>query len=334
MSAGAERVSRPRPTFAIVAHNDDWQMFMGRDLFEHIADPSERVVIVQVTAGDAGRSAWFWKARQQGAVASVIRATPGWSAVDLPTLTPQSADAVHDIEIADAAFFRATALPSGYRVRYDVAAVLHRSILRCVVEGTNASPTTIYFLHLPDGAVDGSGYAVNGYESLSRLAAGACAAGVRAKWSPPGSKPEVYAGWDALIEMLHEIVRVETESWHGDDDLWVHTMVEAPAAEDHADHALTSRAVSEVNRRFFDDRLHVARCYGYATQHWPTARNEAQRAVLAAYAAGFTAAAAGVHGWHAVWKKEFAWWGDREYWEHGPRHVMTSPCRNMAAPLR
>lgn len=316
------------PVFAIVAHNDDWQLFMGRDMYRHIHDPRQRVVIVQITAGDAGKRDWYWKARQNGSIQAVIRATPGWSAVDLPTLVADHDDAVHEIREEAAGYFPGM-LPGGYSVRYDVAAVNGRGLLRCEVAGSNAAATAMYFMHLPDGSPDGSGYASTGYQSLARLAEPGARAPVQARWSAPGEAAASYATWDDLIGTLEAIVRAELGESGDATPVWVHTTVsDATNPGDHSDHLLASRAVHELNDRRFGGALDLVRFYGYVTSTWEAADagNEEQRALLYGYAAGFIATLGGIYGWKSIWDKERGWFGGREYWQDGGPTASIPPC--------
>lgn len=52
------------------AHPDDWQIFQGFNTYQDFKN-GERVVIFQVTAGDAGRTDGWWQAREKAAMSSV-----------------------------------------------------------------------------------------------------------------------------------------------------------------------------------------------------------------------------------------------------------------------
>ena len=70
---GQTPASAPRlPTLAVflVAHPDDWQLFMGDVAVRHLAR-ADRALFIIVSAGDAGRSASYWRARESGALASM-----------------------------------------------------------------------------------------------------------------------------------------------------------------------------------------------------------------------------------------------------------------------
>jgi LmbE family N-acetylglucosaminyl deacetylase len=60
----------PTMSVFIVAHPDDWQLFMGDVAVRHLAR-DDRALFIVVSAGDAGRDATYWQARESGAVASM-----------------------------------------------------------------------------------------------------------------------------------------------------------------------------------------------------------------------------------------------------------------------
>src|SRR5437868_10560548 len=53
----------------IVAHADDWQVFMGDVLVERIGT-GHRPVFIYLTAGDHGRPASYWRQREKAALQS------------------------------------------------------------------------------------------------------------------------------------------------------------------------------------------------------------------------------------------------------------------------
>ncbi|HWE43871.1 MAG TPA: fibronectin type III domain-containing protein [Gemmatimonadaceae bacterium] len=83
-SASAQTPAPPPSAFPIeayvIAHQDDWQLFMG-DRTAASASADAKVVIVYTTAGDAGSTQLYWQTREAGANASVDSMTvPGtWS---------------------------------------------------------------------------------------------------------------------------------------------------------------------------------------------------------------------------------------------------------------
>lgn len=66
----APMVGMPTMSVFIVAHPDDWQLFMGDVAVRHLAR-DDRALFIVVSAGDAGRPADYWHARESGAAASM-----------------------------------------------------------------------------------------------------------------------------------------------------------------------------------------------------------------------------------------------------------------------
>lgn len=123
----------PTTIMNFVAHQDDDILFMNPDLL-HDIHAGNCVRTVYLTAGDAGAGESYWIDRQQGAEA----------AYDTMMGKPDQVWVERIIEI-NKNKFAIVANPKG-----------NRSI-------------SLIFMHLPDGNVDGSGFAASGYESLSKL---------------------------------------------------------------------------------------------------------------------------------------------------------------------
>ena len=115
----------------IVAHADDWQVFMGDAIVEKIRS-GRRPVFIYLTAGDHGREAVYWRQREKAAMRSTRAA-----------LRIGQLDASCD-----------STLVSGHPITH------------CRL-GTSDS----YFLRLPDGNRNGAGFARNDFASLRKLRA-------------------------------------------------------------------------------------------------------------------------------------------------------------------
>jgi len=68
----------PTPTLSVfvVAHPDDWQLFMNPDAFHAMDEPHEKAVFVHVSAGDAGKVMGgeptpYYLAREEGALRAI-----------------------------------------------------------------------------------------------------------------------------------------------------------------------------------------------------------------------------------------------------------------------
>jgi hypothetical protein len=123
--------SSPLVDVVLVAHQDDWQLFMGDVVAGRIRNGSS-VVIIYLTAGDDGRDSLYWTTREHGALESTRIATAGL-AIDT-TLTCSTAKALEHV------------------------------IKKCTIANTES-----YFLRLPDGRRDGRGFARHSYQSLRKL---------------------------------------------------------------------------------------------------------------------------------------------------------------------
>lgn len=115
----------------VVAHADDWQVFMGDVIVEGIKS-GRRPVFIYLTAGDHGREAAYWRQRETAAMQSTRIA----------------------LGITDTL------------VHCDSIMARQHSIAHCRL-GVSDS----YFLRLPDGNRNGAGFARNQFESLRKLRA-------------------------------------------------------------------------------------------------------------------------------------------------------------------
>jgi LmbE family N-acetylglucosaminyl deacetylase len=132
LSAGAQGSPVAALDAVIVAHQDDWQLFMG-DVVGRRVQAGGRVVFVYLTAGDDGRDSLYWTARESGALAST-RVAVGVAATE--SATDQCAP-----------------------VRS-----LDHVIRKCTIANTES-----YFFRLPDGHRNGIGFARHSYQSLRKL---------------------------------------------------------------------------------------------------------------------------------------------------------------------
>ena len=115
----------------LVAHQDDWQLFMGDVVAERVRT-GRPMVFIYLTAGDDGRDSLYWTTRERGALESTRVATTA---------------------AADTAFGECSTTKA-----------LEHVIKKCTVGNTES-----YFLRLPDGRRDGMGFASHSYQSLRKL---------------------------------------------------------------------------------------------------------------------------------------------------------------------
>jgi len=116
----------------IVAHQDDWQLFMGDVVAKQIR-AGDSVTFIYLTAGDDGRDSVYWQTRERAALQSTRLA------------------------------IGATGTDSGV-ARCAGTPVLEHEIRRCVVGNTQS-----YFLRLPDGKRNGAGFVRYNSQSLRKL---------------------------------------------------------------------------------------------------------------------------------------------------------------------
>ena len=117
----------------LVAHQDDWQLFMGDIAFKAVRR-GNHVTFIYLTAGNENRGAEYWKTRERAALRST-RLAAGLSSDTTAT---------------------------------ECTSVVVRShvVQRCAVANTVS-----FFLRLPDGGRVGSGFEHNAFQSLRRLRA-------------------------------------------------------------------------------------------------------------------------------------------------------------------
>ncbi len=123
--------------FFVVAHPDDWQLFMGEYAYDLIKSSKTKVTIVLTNAGDAGKGTAYWKAREDGSLASVR------AALNLPIVEGSSAEKDETLTIAD-------------------KKIRHHTIQN----------VDLYFFRLPDGFPDGSGSGAGHNQSMLQLLRG------------------------------------------------------------------------------------------------------------------------------------------------------------------
>ena len=202
--------TRPdRVSFYFAAHEDDWQLFMNPSAFQDVVKGAAKTVFIHVTAGDAGlgvglngRKHPYYLARENGAETAIRFMA---DADDIPASRTAGHVPFNGHPI--------------YRVNY--------------------RNTVSYFLRVPDGNPQGSGYFDTGFQSLKRLSNddNTTLAAV------DGST--VYHGWPDLVATVRAILDFERGN--------------APAVQinvaeldgrinpnDHSDHLMTAKAALDA----------------------------------------------------------------------------------------
>lgn len=269
-------------SFVVVAHQDDWQLFMGTDVYRHIRDPLCRLVVIVTTAGNGKHGEYHWKSRLSGTVLSVCRALPSWSPYTL-----------NHVEAA--------ALPSAFSVSYDIASVAGKSVLQCEIRGESAARVGIYFLHVP--------------EPLSALCDGAPIDPMWPQDAPP------YRSWREFVGVLEAILLAERTSSTEPMLVHTAQLDPDANPGDHDDHRLTAQAVQEIARMHSAFRPVGYSMYGnqYKPENLDGADADDQRAAIYAYGGGYMATAAGFgETWRTGWEREYPVFKRRQYPKEHP----------------
>ena len=117
----------------ILAHPDDDLVFLSPDLLHELrSEPARCIRTVFLTAGDAGKGRYYWRAREIG---------------------------------LEAAYAKATGVPDRWESSYATLGD-HRVLVRTLVGRHSVS---VVFLRLPDGMIDMAGSEAYGHQSLPKL---------------------------------------------------------------------------------------------------------------------------------------------------------------------
>lgn len=204
-------------SFSIQAHQDDWQLFMSSRVIADMYVAQRKMVFITLTAGDESCGACtyygtgpFFMGRETGSVyASMFAAdlTLGTTTTDIPTAT--------------------TVAMNGHNItKYTY------------------KNTVNYFLRLPDGNTNGSGFQNNNYQSLNKLRTGAIASisTIGINDVPPLTPTATYTGWTDLTNTIKAIINAEKISGT---QSWIHTAHDNTSTyniNDHSDHTNASLA--------------------------------------------------------------------------------------------
>jgi len=204
----------PSVNVFVVAHQDDWQLFMNPEAFHSMDEPQEKAVFVHITAGDAGLGngggpTAYYVAREEGALRALR--------------------------------FMANARPDTGLGREMERALVDRAGHE--LQRISYANSVVYFLRLPDGNFEGPGYETTNWQSLERLRIGAIATIEAVDGSAK------YTGWLDLTETLEDIVRSEMRA---DETLGLHIPQHDAAInpDDHSDHMNTALAMEVTAGQF------------------------------------------------------------------------------------
>lgn len=202
----AEHGAFQRVSFYFSAHQDDWQLFMNPSAFQDVLDGNTKCIFIHMTAGDAGfgignggRRHPLYRARENGAENAIRFMADSDHRPPAETTVSAMAFSGHPIK----------------RVSY--------------------RNTVAYFLRVPDGSPEGTGYADTGYQSLKRLAEGK----IDTISAIDGTTS--YHGWRDLVATLRSIIDFERGPAPST-QLNVSETNPVINPNDHSDHLMTAKA--------------------------------------------------------------------------------------------
>jgi hypothetical protein len=267
----------PIPTLSVfvVAHPDDWQLFMNPDAFHAMNEPHEKAVFVHVSAGDAGKVMGgtptpYYLAREEGALRAI-------------RFMANAANAV--------AALGADSKPEAVeRAGHKVA---RHSYANAVA----------YFLRIHDGNIVTGDVFEEHPLSLQRLRSGASG---ETKAIDDSAR---YAGWADLVATLEAVVTSELAPGTAL-NLHIAELDEGLNPGDHHDHRAVAFAMEEVAVRLPCAR--VSRHQEYATRdHAPNVTGVDYMVDVGTWAA----TASGLSDLHAgsTWEPGHNAWVGRDY---------------------
>jgi LmbE family N-acetylglucosaminyl deacetylase len=267
--------STPTLSVFVVAHPDDWQLFMNPDAFHAMNEPHEKAVFVHVSAGDAGKVMGgtptpYYLAREEGALRAI-------------RFMANAANAV--------AALGADSKPEAVeRAGHKVA---RHSYANAVA----------YFLRIHDGNIVTGDVFEEHPLSLQRLRSGASG---ETKAIDDSAR---YAGWADLVATLEAVVTSELAPGTAL-NLHIAELDEGLNPGDHHDHRAVAFAMEEVAVRLPCAR--VSRHQEYATRdHAPNVTGVDYMVDVGTWAA----TASGLSDLHAgsTWEPGHNAWVGRDY---------------------
>lgn len=188
-------------SFYVVAHADDWQLFMHPNVYIDLIAPDCKVIFIITTAGDAGKGEAYWRAREEGSKSSIQFCLAARAILS---------------KSSDSRIF------NNHTVHY-----------------WSVNNTTSYFLRLPDGNLDGSGFAGCDFQSLAKFKS----AQINAITAMDNSA--IYHNWAEFITTIESIISLES---NGITNIRIHYLNpdEDMNPGDHADHIATGIALQSM----------------------------------------------------------------------------------------
>ncbi len=254
----------------VAAHPDDWQLFMNPNAYHTVADTNHTVIFLHITAGDAGVAMDnnYTLAREEGSKRAIrFMVNAAWPDAQLGS----------DMNEKWIQLGEHTILSYSYR------------------------NTRSYFLRLPDGNVDGSGYTKHQYKSLKKLMSGEIESITSVDERNSFTKMDL----EVLISVLiKEHYLGENLSFHiADTD-------DAINPGDHSDHLNSSKLIQQVAQSFSGSTLHLYTEYHTMNLPMNVFPNEYE---INVGTWGVTASGLSDLGHHSTWDEVHNSWLGKQY---------------------
>ena len=256
-----------------VAHQDDWQLFMNPNVANSIQSPEDKTVIIHLTAGDAGYGMGndaFYKAREEGAL----------RAVRFLSNTAEDRSKIGD------------------EMSRSVTLIRNHPILTYTYHNT-----VVYFLRLPDGNGDGSGFELHQQKSLEKFY------NRQVVDFKAIDQSTTYTNKEDLLGTLKELITAA----HTGTQLEIHLseLSEDLNVDDHSDHLTAARFISEAATNQFKGEL-----YYYIDYQSANLESNLERSEILINSGAWGATASGLSDYrHAsLWDDYHTTYLDRQYY--------------------
>ena len=265
----------PQDTHVYVsAHPDDWQLFMNPNAITSVAKADTKVVFLHTTAGDAGAGKGendYYLAREEGSKRAIR--------------------------------FMVNAMHPELRLGADMNETLTVVNGHYVMRGEYGN-AVVYFLRLPDGNGDGSGYPIHGTHSLKKFYAGE----VPTLTTDDGNS--TYSSPDDLKRTIMELIHDEIQAGGAVQFNVAETDRERNPG-DHSDHLNTAYFLQDVAKRM---GLKTIRLYEeYATANKPV-NIEGKAYMESAATWGATVSGLSDREHYTTWDRAHNAWIGRQYY--------------------
>jgi len=256
-----------------VAHQDDWQLFMNPNVANSIQSTEDKTVIIHLTAGDAGYGMGndaFYKAREAGAL----------RAVRFLSNTVEDRSKIGD------------------EISRSITLIKNHPILTYTYHNT-----VVYFLRLPDGNGDGSGFELHRQKSLEKFY------NRQVVDFKAIDQSTTYTNKEDLLGTLKELITTA----HTGTQLEIHLseLSEDLNVDDHSDHLTASRFISEAAANQFKGEFYYYIDYQTANLESNLERSEI---LINSGAWGATASGLSDHRHASLWDEYHTTYLDRQYY--------------------